>query len=269
MNKFMMIILMTAFVLNFGCGSDPQIIAHRGYSAVAPENTLSAVEKAWMANADAVEIDIHLTSDKSIVVIHDYDTKRTAGESFVVKNTNSEQLRKLDVGSFMSDEFKGEKIPYLNEVLKTIPENKQLFIEIKCDATVIPVLKDVIEKSGYISKVCFIAFNADVLAAAKKEMPQVPVYWLLGSRKSEQTGELLPYDDGLIVLAKSKGFDGLNVNFHSLTKQFVNNVHKEDIRLFVWTVNDMEVVKIMVEMGVDGITTDYPYDAMKQIKNVR
>ena len=87
-----------------------QIIAHRGASHDAPENTLASVELGYEQGADAVEIDIHLSKDNRIMVNHDKDTKRTAGNNLTIKDSNSAELRKLDVGSWKNKKYKGEKM---------------------------------------------------------------------------------------------------------------------------------------------------------------
>ncbi|HSG69711.1 MAG TPA: glycerophosphodiester phosphodiesterase family protein, partial [Planctomycetaceae bacterium] len=107
-----------------------EIIAHRGASYDAPENTLASVNLAWEQNADAVEIDIWLTSDNQIVLMHDKTPKRYGGPDTLVSEMTLEQLRALDVGAWKDPRWKGEKAPLLSEVLPLVPAGKRLFIEI-------------------------------------------------------------------------------------------------------------------------------------------
>jgi glycerophosphoryl diester phosphodiesterase len=123
------------------------IIAHRGESFDAPENTMAAIQLAWDRGADAVEIDIQLSKDNRIVVIHDFETKRLAGVNKKVKEQTFEELRKLDVGSWKNPSFKDEKIPSLAEVLESVPNGKKLIIEIKSDSSIIPIFKKDLEES--------------------------------------------------------------------------------------------------------------------------
>ena len=109
----------------------PEIIAHRGESSLAPENTLAAVQLAWAGDADAVEIDVRLTADGHLVVCHDADTERTTGQKLVVGECTLAELRALDAGAWKGAEWAGQKIPLLAEILDTIPENKRLFVEVK------------------------------------------------------------------------------------------------------------------------------------------
>ena len=118
-----------------------KIIAHRGASHLAPENTLASVELAWRLGADAVEVDVRLTRDGRIVAIHDPTTDRTAGIHLEVAATHSSHLRRLDVGRYKHPRFAGERIPYLEEVLQTVPPGRQLFVEIKCGPQILPAAR--------------------------------------------------------------------------------------------------------------------------------
>ena len=111
--------------------SQVRYIAHRGASYQAPENTLASTKLAWKLGADMVECDIYLSKDHQIMAIHDGNTKRLSGIDLKVGNSLAKDLRKLDVGSFKSEKYKGEKIPYLRELIGTTPEGKYLVVEIK------------------------------------------------------------------------------------------------------------------------------------------
>ncbi len=156
----------------------PMFIAHRGASYDAPENTLASVNLAWERKADAVEIDVHLSKDNRIMVIHDKDTKRTSGTKMIVQESLADDLRKLEVGDFKDPSFKGEKIPFLEEVIKTIPAGKTLLIEVKCGVEILPYLVEMIRSSPLQSQLAVISFDFDVVAGIKKELPETPAYWL-------------------------------------------------------------------------------------------
>src|SRR5690349_6499814 len=119
------------------------IVAHRGASFDAPENTVASAKLGWEQKADAVEIDIYLSKDGRIVVLHDADTKRTAGSVGKVVESTAEHLRTLDAGSWKGADWKGEKIPFLEEIIATVPEGGRLFIEIKCGPEILPELERV------------------------------------------------------------------------------------------------------------------------------
>ena len=109
------------------CAREPvTIVAHRGSSRIAPENTLPAFELAWEEGADAIEGDFHLTRDGHIVCIHDDDTKRVAGKSVLIRDSTLDELRKLDVGLYRGEKYKEAFIPTIEEVFSTIPAGKKI-----------------------------------------------------------------------------------------------------------------------------------------------
>src|SRR6478752_5983209 len=116
-----------------------EIVGHRGASYDAPENTVASVKLAWEQKADAAEFDVYRTKDGKIVVIHDKDTKRTAGGvNKVVAESTLAELRALDVGKWKGEKYAGERIPTLAEVLATVPAGKKVFIEVKPGPEVVP-----------------------------------------------------------------------------------------------------------------------------------
>lgn len=234
------------------------IIAHRGESFDAPENTLASINLAWDRDADAVEIDIQLTSDNHIVVIHDFDTKRLAGIDKKVKDQTLVELRKMDVGSWKNDQWKDEKIPTLIEVVETVPHGIKIIIEIKSDAGIIPHLKPQIQQSGLEpSQVEFIGFDLKTMAQAKKEFPQHNVLWLLDLDYYWYRKIFRPSITRAIATAKTCRLDGLNVwAGNMLDEQLISTVKNAGLLLYCWTVNDVEKAKKLQDWGIDAITTD-------------
>jgi len=229
-----------------------KVIAHRGASHLAPENTLASVELAWRLGADAVEVDVQLTQDRRIVAMHDPTTDRTAGVSLEVAATDSSHLRRLDVGRHKHARFAGERIPYLEEVLHTVPPGRQLFVEIKCGPEILPALHEAVVCSRKRSQVALIGFDLDTMKAAKKRMPEVPAYWLCDKRI------LASYNCSLANKARACGVDGLDVHWSGLTRRFVRAVKAAGLRLYVWTVDDPAEALRFQAMGIDGITTNRP-----------
>lgn len=244
-------LLVVLLIFSIEMQAQYQIIAHRGASYDAPENTLASVNLAWKLDADAVEVDVHLSKDGYIVVNHDKDTKRTAGESLVIKDTEADQLRRLDVGSFKAPQYKGEKMPLLEEVIATVPSGKELFIEVKCGVEILPVLKEIIRKGGKEDQMVIISFNKDVMTEGKKLMPGIPFYWLLGNFDTYALDEA-------VKIAKENKLDGLDVNYSLVTPEFMQRMEKENLAVYTYTINDASVAEEMVNLRVDGITTDRP-----------
>lgn len=234
------------------------IIAHRGESSDAPENTMSAINLAWERDADAVEIDIQLSKDKQIVVIHDTNTKSIAGRNKKVKNQTLARLRELDMGKHKGKEWLGEKIPLLSEVLKTVPSGKKIIIEIKSSAEIISFLKNEIEKSGLKKEqVEIICFDLSTIASAKKEMPQFNSLWLLDLDYIWINRIFPPKIKRIISKTKKYNLDGINVwAGEMLTQAFVKKIKAANLILYCWTVNDLVHARKLFEIGVDGVTTD-------------
>ncbi len=139
-------------------------MAHRGASYDAPENTMASVELAWQQNADAVEVDVHLTKDKNIVVIHDRKAKRTGGLNKKIEKLTLEELRTLDFGSWKGAEWSGERIPLLSEVIETVPEGKKLFVEVKCGPEIIEPLDILLDQNIIpFSNIFIMHFNLNTL----------------------------------------------------------------------------------------------------------
>jgi len=249
-----------------GCRAPVEIIAHRGASYQAPENTMASVRLGWEEHAN-VEVDVYLSKDNRMVVIHDASTKRTAGGvDLEVKETNADDLRKLDVGSFKAKEFAGERIPFLAEVVQSIPPQQKLYIEIKCGREILPALRQLLVESGKMSQVVIIGFNLEMVAESKK-LIDVPTYWLKGTDKDKNTKQWIPHDPRLVQRAKDNGLDGLDVDFNGVTQEFVRAAKAAGQKLYVWTVDDPAEARRLVQLGVDGITTNRPDWLREQLKD--
>lgn len=250
-----------------GCMSSMKIIAHRGASYLAPENTMVSVMLAWEKSADAVEIDVQLSKDDRIVVIHDASTKRTAGVDMKVGETTSEKLRKLDVGHFKGEKFVGERIPFLEEIIKTIPPERKLCIEIKDGKKILSILQQIITESGKMSQIAIAGFDLETMAMSKKIMPEIPTYWLRGTIKNEKTGKWFPYDTKLIQMVKEKGLDGISVFYAGVTKDFVDEVKTSGQELYVWVVNDPKEAICMDKLQINGVATNRPGWLREQLQH--
>ena len=159
---------------------DEIIIAHRGESFDAPENTLASINLAWERKVKAVEVDIQLTKDQEIVVLHDKNTLRISGERKIVAKSSFKELKMLDAGSHKDIKWMNERIPSLNEVLKTVPPDGKLIIELKSDKRILRKFKEELSQSGLKnSQIEIIAFNKDLLASAKEDMPYYKMLLLL------------------------------------------------------------------------------------------
>jgi glycerophosphoryl diester phosphodiesterase len=245
------LLLLPVLILSFyPVFSQPEIIAHRGASYLAPENTVSAAKLAWELGTDAVEIDIHFSKDGQIMVNHDKDTKRTAGENYVIKETDAAVLRKLDLGKWKDEKYTGEKMPFLAEVIETVPEGKILVVEIKCTSEVLPALKEVVGDSGKKDQIIFIAFDWQTILDTKTQFPGNECYWLSSTKAG------LP---GKMKEAVELGLDGVNLQSKVIDSKTMELANELGIKkMLCWTVDDPAEAKRLAELGVKGITTNRP-----------
>jgi glycerophosphoryl diester phosphodiesterase len=235
-----------------------EIVAHRGASHAAPENTLAAFRLAWEEKADAIELDTYLTTDGRIAVIHDGTTKRTATLDKKVSEQTLAELQSLDAGTWKNAKWAGEKIPSLEQVLAAQPEGKRIYIEIKCGPEILPELTRVIRASQCKSaQLVIIGFGYETMKAAKAAHPELEVLWITTPKKD--SGGLQPPVEELIEKARAAGVDGLDLDFHfAIDAAFVSKVHTAKLKLGVWTVDAPETAKALKAAGVDAITTNKP-----------
>ena len=236
-----------------------EIIAHRGASYSAPENTLPAVLLGWESGADAVEIDIHRTLDGRIVAIHDKDTTRVTGREGLVAQMSLAQLQLLDVGAWKGPQWRGTRIPTLGQVLGTVPPGRTLVIEIKCPIGVLPELQRVLDASGKRHQAMLIAFDFETIAEAKRRMPDLRSYWLYGFSGTEAARYEIAGPESLLERIGEAGLDGLDVRHDGpWVEGLSRSLEALGKALYVYTVNDPGQARWLSDIGVTGITTDRP-----------
>jgi len=235
--------------------NNTMIIAHRGESYDAPENTLASINLAWERGATAVECDVHLSKDNEIVIIHDDNTLRTTGIDKMVSQQSYDELKQHDAGKWKGPKWDGVKIPTLEEALETIPTNGKLLVEIKCDAKIIPILKNVLDNSKVEKEqIIIMDFNYRTVSEMRKVFPGYEILWLSTMRKKKFFH--IPVH-GLISKTLNAGLDGLNVlNQSRVNAELVDKVKSAGLKLYVWTVDDPTEIKRLIDLGVDGIATN-------------
>lgn len=245
-------------ILSWQCDA-MDIIAHRGASFDAPENTLASMKLAWEQGADAVELDIWLSKDGKLIVFHDADTKRIGGGGRKISDLTWDEAQQLDVGSWKGAKYAGERIPSLDSILASMPAGKRTVIEIKCGPEVVPELVRVVRASGRAAKeMAVISFNYESLRASQQQLTDIEHYLLAGYRKDPKTGEF-PALEPLIAKAKESGFAGLDLNFEwPIDAAFVSKLKDANLKLITWTVDDPEVAKKHADLGAVGVTTNRP-----------
>ena len=223
------------------------IIAHRGYSKAAPENSASSIEKAIKAKSDYAEIDVQETNDGVVVLMHDRSIKRTTGVNELVSQLNYDQVSKLDIGSGFSKSFKNERVPTLKQILKESKGKVKLIIELKTyNKDYEKLTEDVvnlIEKNNMVSSCSIHSINYNSLLLVKKINPKIRT--------------------GYIVLRHVNDLPSYKVDFYSIDKKLVNekvihDMHKLKRQVYVWTVDSNSEKNKFINLGADGIITDNP-----------
>lgn len=239
----------------------PIILAHRGDSFHAPENTLPAFSSALQKGADGVELDVKLTADGHVIVIHDSDIERTTDGNGHVASLGIEAVRKLDAGSWFAPQFKGTRIPLLEEAFETIGRDKLINIELKNYSTPFDGLAlkvcELINRHNNRNQIILSSFLAFNLKIAVRELPGIS----LG---------LLAMRGRLGSWTRSFGFmfgnyQALHPHLLDVSREQIQRAHRVKRRVHAWTVNEPDDIRRLRDWGVDGIITDDPAGALKAL----
>ncbi len=244
----------------FQLSATPLIVAHRGASADAPENTLPAFELAWEQNADAIEGDFHLTRDRQIVCIHNDNTNKYTGKNLKVRKTKRADLQALDYGTWKSPEFANTSLPTFSDVLATVPAGKKLYIEIKSSPKIVRHLFKEIDASDIDpEQLVIIAFSGRVIKKIKSERPSLKAVWLTAARRRAKGEGLEPTPEQILSEIKRTGADGVSIYAHpDIDAVYLQPIHDAGHELHVWTIDDPETAKKWIDLGALSITTNTP-----------
>lgn len=242
----------------------PQMIAHRGASANAPENTLAAFRLAWDEGADGIEGDFHLTADGEVVCTHDATTARCGGADLEVAASTLAELRELDFGAWKGPEFAGERIPTLEEILDQLPLGKWLFIEIKdTPRTVTAIAKILRDRNVDTSKVVLISFRHEIVQACRSEIPECRAGLISKLKEFENWGKPQLYLEKL----EQSGAQGLLFKEDApVTRRWLKSARGKDRLLMAWTVDRKESALKMSALGVDFIISNRPGELRAEIE---
>ena len=229
-------------------------IAHRGASAVAPANTLAAFERAIDLGAHAIELDVHLSADRVPVVIHDASVDATTDGSGRVSEMDLSQLKDLDAGSSFHASFAGERIPTLEDVLEAVGRRVLLNVELKSlsvqddglESTAIPLVR----RHGLSHRVLFSSFNPFSLRRAKRLAPDIPVGLLYSPD--------LPLPLRHAWLAPLFQHEARHPEHTMVDARYMAWAQRRGLRVNVWTVDDPEEMRRLIDLGVHGIITNVP-----------
>ena len=237
-------------------GRSFRIVAHRGSSAAAPENTLAAFRRAVEEGADAVELDVRLSADGEVVVIHDATVRRTTDGRGTVAGTTLTALRRLDAGAWRAPRFAGERIPTLAEVLAEIPPSVGLNVELKPGRArgSGPAL---VERTGRIlaaahrdPSILVTSFQHGLIARFKELHPSIPTGILLHPLRA---GSRSP-----VRAARAIGAEYIVFGSRTLTKRLTRRAHEEGLRVAEYTVDTEARLRRARRYGVDAVITNVP-----------
>lgn len=231
-----------------------KIIAHRGFSGVYPENTMLAFRKAIEIGADGIELDVHLSKDGQVMIIHDEALKRTTGLDGVISDYTRAELEKISAGKTKNDEFGFTPIPSLEEYLAFMAEHRDKItnIELKTAPVYYPEIEEktleLVRKFDLEKNIIYSSFN-----------------WLSIERMQclgtiSETGLLFSgmklYNQAHII--KSLGINYFHPDFNDLTDEIVKSYLDNKVGLNVWTVNEIEDMKVCLSWNIDGLITNFP-----------
>ncbi|MGB9594666.1 MAG: glycerophosphodiester phosphodiesterase [Candidatus Poribacteria bacterium] len=245
-------------------GKKPLVIGHRGNSGNAPANTIEAIRQAIDIGVDMIEIDVRLTKDRVPILIHNDTVDETTDGKGLVSEMSFDQIRKLDAGSWKDKKYKGEKIPTLMEVLDYTKGKVYLSIDLKEESAIPEIVKAIHD-----------ADMVDGVVICGCAEPQAKAIWQL----NENLSVLLNTDSELDRLAKmddktefikeyirracKERFSVLNVSYKFVTDELIYKAHLRGLSVWTWTVDKEEDIKQLIEMGVDGIYSNYPERVIK------
>jgi glycerophosphoryl diester phosphodiesterase len=224
-----------------------EIIAHRGASHDAPENTLSAFELAITQGADAIECDVRLSRDGELVVVHDETLKRTTGDG-------------RGVNALSADELHRQGIPSLASVIGLLPAGRRIFIEVKVGQLALPRMKEVLADSALAwDQVVLMEFDLETVVAMKAAFADATVLWLNDFPRLSPPWSRRRALDRMLETTLKHGLDGMNIqNIRQLGAGIIESCHRNGLECYCWTVDNPGRAEILLRDGIDGIATNRP-----------
>ena len=232
------------------------IVAHRGISSLYPENTLISFKKAVELGVDMIELDIHWTKDRELVVIHDDSINRTTDGKGKVSQLTLEELKEYSAGGWFSKEFEEERIPTLKEVFELVDKKTKLQIEIK-QPGIEKILVDLIERYDMANNVFCGSFNLDSVIEVRKLNPSIPTMLITGSFDLEKMKKVL----------LTEGINMVAIGFKHLSLSLLKDCHSYGFVVDAWTVNEERDMRKFLEMGIDLITSNCPLRLKKILES--
>jgi glycerophosphoryl diester phosphodiesterase len=239
------------------------IVGHRGFSSIAPENTVVSAAKAIAVGADGAECDVRACKDGTIILMHDDKVDRTTDGEGPVDSFTAAELAALDAGSWKDAQYAGEPVPTLDALLQKHKGAKcQPVIEIKEEGIAQRVI-DAVRAADMADDVAVIAFSDDVVREMRALDPSIPCAWLSAENlKGKSMAERV---DWIATRARECNTNMVDLHFGMLSEEIIAGLHKEGIEVWCWTVNEPAVMAVLMRWGIDSITTDRP-DTLAKVR---
>ena len=228
-----------------------QVIVHRADAGYEPENTLAGIKHAFAAGADMVEVDVRPCADGTAVLMHDEDVRRTTDGSGLASEKSLSELKRLDAGSWLDQRYAGERIPTLAEALLAAKGRGRLLLDVKGYNMGFSIA-EAMKKAGVGPEAVYLS-QGNSLDVAEDLLKNVPGARLIWEGNPPESLTAANFD-----ALKQKGIAGFDIDVSTITKEFVKAAHDGGLPVFVFTVLDPDVMLRVIELGVDGMETDYP-----------
>ncbi len=244
-----------------------QLVAHRGNSGPAPENTRVAIEQAIQLGVDIIEIDVHVSKEGIPVIIHHENLRHTTNGQGLVQDLTLAELKQLDVGSWKGPQFAGERILTLCEALDLARGRVGINIDIKTDRSILPAIQAV-RQLGMMNDVVFTGCYAQGVKTLREIDSRLMV--LLNHDPDllqlAISGRTALFTTGFLAQARQTGADGINPHFKTLHPALVDQAHSLGLSVWTWTVDDQEQFEALTRIGVNSITSNWPERMQKFLK---
>lgn len=242
------------------------VMGHRGAKGYAPENTMASFRRGLELGANMLELDVHVTADKHLVVIHDATVDRTTDGSGLVSEMTLAQIQALDAGAWYKDEFAGERVPTFEQVVELAKGRAALNVELKAGGIkpntflypdVVRLVADVLKAYDMVDQVVISSFHEEYLRQFKELLPDIHCAFV----------HQRPVDN-LFERVRAQGWESVHTAVALIDEAFVAAAHAAGLKVRAWTPNDEATMRRLVAIGVDGIITDYP-DVCRRIAAAR
>lgn len=239
-----------------------KIFAHRGFSGVAPENTMAAFEQAVAMKADGIETDVHLSKDEKVLICHDETVNRTTNGNGPIQNLTFEELKAFDAGSWFAPEFSKERIPSLEDLLKLVSKTDlTLNIELKTDKVLYPGIEDkvlaLLKEYDLVDQTMISSFNFQSLSKVKALLPELATAALI--QEPQKTVNFWEQMSALKVTA-------IHPCHLYLTSDIIGEAQKRGVQVNAWTPNQPEEIRRLLKLQTHGAITDFPDKAQQILK---